>query len=178
MELESKRLSTLSVLIARLEGDGSLAAIERVDKGIYALCKLGNWVKLDQLRAVALPTRDEAPPSYEERLSTGEGYEWWEAAKMDSSVLRKKSRSKLVRDTAGCPTVTKRVDATPNCEEISLDSGTAAELNTNIFTESFQEPHPTNVTIVAPTESTPQEILEMIQIQYLESLYISKVSGF
>lgn len=176
MELESKNLSILSVLIARLEFDGSLVAIERVGGGIYALCRLGNWVKLDQLRAAASVVRNEAPPHYRDGLSVEEGLEWWEAAKVDSPRLPNRKRIKIVHDTTGCPAGTKQADANLNREEGPSSPRAPAQLETNTLSQPAQEMLTINEIPVATTEPTTQDIFEMIQIQYLESLYVSKVS--
>ncbi len=47
------RKSDPVVLIAKLEVDGALYAVERVRRGIYALCKIGGWVTLEELRSIA-----------------------------------------------------------------------------------------------------------------------------
>ncbi|KAI9844426.1 MAG: hypothetical protein M1837_005627 [Sclerophora amabilis] len=47
------------VLLARLDADRSRYAVERVERGVYALCKLGDWVKAKELRANALDVNEE-----------------------------------------------------------------------------------------------------------------------
>jgi len=46
------------VMVAELETEDSLYAVERARRGLYALCKLGSWVKIRDLRAAALVTRE------------------------------------------------------------------------------------------------------------------------
>ncbi|KKY18486.1 putative dna replication regulator sld3 [Diplodia seriata] len=52
--------ATPKVLVTRLEADGSLCAVERVRRGVYALCKLGAWVREEDVGAV--PALEEADP--------------------------------------------------------------------------------------------------------------------
>jgi hypothetical protein len=40
-------------LVARLDANGFLYVVERVNRCVYAVCKLGSWAKLEQLRAAA-----------------------------------------------------------------------------------------------------------------------------
>ncbi|KAI1165325.1 DNA replication regulator SLD3-domain-containing protein [Nemania serpens] len=54
LDLESRMGNRPVVLIARLERNGSIYAIERQPNALYSLCHLGSWVDLDQLCALAI----------------------------------------------------------------------------------------------------------------------------
>lgn len=49
LDLETRMGATQSVLIARHEATRTVHAIERQNGGLYAMCKLGAWVDLEQL---------------------------------------------------------------------------------------------------------------------------------
>ncbi|KAK5635176.1 hypothetical protein RRF57_010888 [Xylaria bambusicola] len=53
LELESRMGNRPVVLIARLESNKSVYAIERQSSTLYALCHLGSWVDLEQLSELA-----------------------------------------------------------------------------------------------------------------------------
>ncbi|KAI9777809.1 MAG: hypothetical protein M1816_004409 [Peltula sp. TS41687] len=175
--LKYKHISILSVLIATLEIDGSLVAIERVEEDIYALCRLGNWVTSDQLQAAAPLARDDPPHRWQKVVKVGEGLDWYEAAKADPSRLPARKRIKIVENnTTEVSTITEPVHASLHCEEGSLSFRPPAELETSISSEPPRELHSTNDVPDAVTELTSQDVFEMVQMQYLESLYISKTS--
>ncbi len=49
LDLETRMGSTQSVLVARHDATRTIHAIERQNDGLYAMCKLGAWVDLEQL---------------------------------------------------------------------------------------------------------------------------------
>jgi DNA replication regulator SLD3 len=49
LDLESRMGARPVVLIARLESDKTVYALERKDDGLYSLCHLGSWVDLQSL---------------------------------------------------------------------------------------------------------------------------------
>ncbi|KAH9904145.1 DNA replication regulator SLD3-domain-containing protein [Xylariomycetidae sp. FL2044] len=53
LDLEERMGSGASVLLARLEADQSLYALERQKSGLYTLCRLGSWVDVEELAANA-----------------------------------------------------------------------------------------------------------------------------
>ncbi|KAK6865901.1 hypothetical protein PG995_002429 [Apiospora arundinis] len=59
LDLEGRMGARPVVLIARLEGDKSVYALERQDNGLYSLCKLGSWVDLEQLSGYATVTNSK-----------------------------------------------------------------------------------------------------------------------
>ncbi|KAI1129555.1 DNA replication regulator SLD3-domain-containing protein [Nemania abortiva] len=57
LDLESRMGNRPVVLIARLESNGSIYAIERQADALYVLCHLGHWVDLEQLCGVSIVSR-------------------------------------------------------------------------------------------------------------------------
>jgi DNA replication regulator SLD3 len=69
LELEERMGSQPMVLIARLDDGRTLYAVEREDRGLYVLCKLGSWVNLRQLREAAVVSKQELPRALERKSS-------------------------------------------------------------------------------------------------------------
>ncbi|KAK8126382.1 uncharacterized protein PG998_002141 [Apiospora kogelbergensis] len=59
LDLEGRMGARPVVLIARLESDKSVYALERQDNGLYSLCKVGSWVDLVQLSGYATVTNSK-----------------------------------------------------------------------------------------------------------------------
>lgn len=173
-----ERAAPAAVLIARLEKSGLLYAIERIREGIYALCKLGSWVTLKELRAAASVVCDDTSVAAGKELPVSSGCNWWESAAL--SVPGKfipVKRQKLgngadVRIMVTCP-------ARPP------QTGTPAPLNTTIPVQIQDESvldaswAPSSGVEDAQkldkADDSTVDPFQMIRAQYLESLYISKV---
>ncbi|KAK6078155.1 hypothetical protein SCUP234_05481 [Seiridium cupressi] len=54
LDLESRMGNRPVVLIARMESNKTVYALERQDGGLYTLCRLGNWVDLESLSSHAI----------------------------------------------------------------------------------------------------------------------------
>lgn len=78
------------VLVARFSHDSGLCVIERVKRGIYAVCRLARWVEEGDLFVAAKGWRRSGASTQEARdefsgdNSTGE---WWEVAKIDDNAV-------------------------------------------------------------------------------------------
>ena len=59
------------VLIARLDDDRSLYAVERDARGLYVMLHLGSWVDLRQLRAAAVVSRQDLSRTSETPVGPG-----------------------------------------------------------------------------------------------------------
>ncbi|KAL2003937.1 hypothetical protein VTN02DRAFT_1456 [Thermoascus thermophilus] len=85
------------VLTARLTSDGGLYVIERVKRGIYALCNLGHWVGEGDLFVAAKAWSSyagaERPPLYGSS-DAGNTVNWRDAAKIEEGALNVGSSTK------------------------------------------------------------------------------------
>ena len=175
LELEHRLGSTPMVLIARSEDGKSYFAIERESRDVYAICKLGSWVRIDQLCAGAVVSRYhswrrkanniERPPSakcaVEEPIITAE-----------SSKYSKKKRLAIEAIQSMVKRPSRNVSA--SCQ-VTAVAPPKSETNVEL---QLQEPGDTmdvQDEIVAQPVAT--DILENIRSQYFEALYLSKV-GF
>lgn len=153
------------VLIARLDDGRTLYAVEREDRGLYVLCRLGSWVDIHQLKEAAVVSNQELPRGLERRDSLQQNTPA-PLVTQESSKYSKKKRlaieaiqSMVKRPSAGLLTESQLVTA--EVEPI-LDSQPA---------ESTAEQPPMD----DPVTRTAAEIFDGVRTQYLEALYISKV---
>ena len=164
------------MLVARHEEDGLLFAVEQVHHGIFALCKLGNWVKEDD---IAKHDRSEGVLRQQitgvRRNSTALNQsEWWHSAviKEVASTNGNEARSNPTRSIISPSpqisitkigpgqTLSEARDSTPQTFEV--------ENTTNLATELAHE---------SPLKpSTPNEVYSNTIQQYLNTLYLAKTS--
>ena len=157
------------VLVAKSAADDRLYAVEKVQDGIYALCRLGFWVTLRLLRDLQTGATN---CNLGQRSRLGERHpnpvkKWWQCAaiepepKVSHHVSRTQKDPKIrlclqkpVHNT-GLPTLLvgqKQSNKSPEEGECSLGD------------------------MVEGSTQEPEEMLAMIRSQYQESLYASKVS--
>ncbi|KAI9775625.1 MAG: hypothetical protein M1835_005747 [Candelina submexicana] len=164
-----------TVLIAKLETEQSLYAVEKVSLGTYAICKLRDWVKIAELRAGALVNRNESWPFKQNSGFLEQGTEWWHSALLgrnreDTQRIKRKrtmasdavqlsmeqSKHKVSQLLPKAPSSASFLSqAVPNVEPVHVPAG-------------WSDP--------SMTGPTPQTILEVIRTQYLEALHLSKTS--
>ena len=169
------------VLVAQTEIDRSLVAVERVDRGRYAICKLGSWVKLDELRSAATLVREEARPSSEVHQTVQEHSGRREVAKVDNQAARPRVGLKRTRSVAedGMRSLTKAPIESSPCLMPLEGSSTP-----NLPPQQAGSPSPALPVVDSPreipgatAEPNAQETFNMIRTAYMEALYISKVSA-
>lgn len=157
------------VLIARHETKKTFYAVERVQTGVYSLCRLGSWLKEKDVADLWDPENIQAYPNFPVAVSSDNGdFAWWKHALVkaqspEGSVRR--ARLSMLR---------------PH----SLPEPTA--LQTSLVSVDVQEPSDANVqvlpidtqldTMKSPLPVTPQEQMHNLVDQYLDALYISKMS--
>lgn len=165
-------------MVAELEPEGSLYAVERVRCGLYALCRLGDWVNMEELRAAALAVRYFAPPRLDKPLNVMGPKSWWECAAISSFDAHEGPRIKRSKaNTSGIFQLKMRSSRSQNSPEPSQ------------CRKGAKIPGPATVT-AAPEllisgsgpceqqrgiELSAEELLETVRCQYLEALYLSKV---
>ncbi|KAL8712267.1 MAG: hypothetical protein Q9220_003418 [cf. Caloplaca sp. 1 TL-2023] len=161
------------LLIADRSGK-SLCAIEHVRPGLYAQCRLDNWVTLEHLNDLPRSKTFDAVPSKRPCLQDRD--QWWQGI-----VTEKKELPRL------------KAEAAPHCTRNSLDlrkptyssgkgvssvnevnrarsiEGTAAHL------ESQPPEVNPQISLDEPLVD-PNELLDTIKTQYMDSLYISGAS--
>ncbi|KAI9674696.1 MAG: hypothetical protein M1817_001599 [Caeruleum heppii] len=175
------------IVIAKEVGTERHYAVERVITGIYALCRLGSWVDIDQLGATA----EQATWAARKRRAVRQhqdGVNWWETAVLDlalpeSTHLSQREttcridESQMVMGRPLQAEINEPVVKIEDCdkeEEISLLQSPAALA----FEGVESAPAPDIAPLQDPTtpEPDPQETFEMIRAQYLDALYLQKTS--
>jgi DNA replication regulator SLD3 len=168
------------VLIAMLFSNGRLCAVERVQRGIYALCILGEWVNEEDLRALqGRPAITGSQISSVESIQLPAGKAspaWWIPTRLDREDLyadkhlagpRLKSR-RLLRT---CPDPVEDGGK----PQSSTKDGNAIVPQVEIANVTVQvNDAATEPVEPALAEQTTQEVFEKVRYQYLETLYISK----
>ncbi|KAF2231504.1 hypothetical protein EV356DRAFT_518518 [Viridothelium virens] len=164
------------VLIARLERDGSLFAVEEVQRGIFSLCKLGSWVKEDDVgchkEETVLKPRMSA---LKKQATIANLAEWWKSAAIQgvtSNDVKDNSSSNPRRSVNYEPQSlharTELSQKVPQPPPSKIQNRRADE------EMASQAPHDVQETILQPFE--PNEFYSNIIKQYLDTLYVSKTS--
>ncbi|KAL1634708.1 hypothetical protein SLS56_002110 [Neofusicoccum ribis] len=161
---------TPKVLITRLEADGSLYAVERVQYGTYALCKLSAWVKEADVGSVPAFAEGLAYTQPLKALKKDDGKgAWWQRAAVSASG------EAAAEQKGGLPPRISMRRPVPNI----VHTGPQRQEETDPFVDSARQPGFAGQDPVDIPEERPQtaeEVFQAIVQQYLEALYLSKTS--
>ena len=159
------------VLIARLDDGRTLYAVEREDRGLYVLCRLGSWVNLHQLKEAAVVSKQELPKGLERQNSVQQQSTPAPHITQESSKYSKKKRLAI----EAIQSMVKR----PSTDLLTESQPVTAELEP-IFDSQPAESTVDQPPVEDPATRTATEIFDSVRTQYLEALYLSKVgiSGF
>lgn len=166
------------VLAARLLGDAGagLYLIEWVKRGIYSLSKLGVWVGEGDL----LVAEKDGPGSIPDQASVvvGDGGEWWASARIedpDSGLrgsMEKRIDVSLVFGKNG-------VKNSPGHTSLERSSSSDVKLLTPLERSQGKGNAVASEDVDGPLDPlrSPLELLDALREQYLQALYVSKVSA-
>lgn len=167
LELEERMGSQPMTLIARLDDDITLYAVEREDRGLYVLCQLGSWVNLQLLKATAVVSKQGVSKATERNLGPSMDTVSVPLMTAETSKYSKTKRlaieaiqSMVKRPLTGILTESQTA---PRGQESILDS----QLEETTLSPRTEEP------VAQPTSN---EIFETVRNQYFEALYLSKSS--
>lgn len=193
-----------TVLAVRLISDGGLYVIERVKRGIYALSRLGPWVEEGDIFVAVKGWTDGASDDEEQKTarcqspSIVDGVEWWQAARVEDPIVdvgvgnRKVDACVTFLDHEAHgdnvspvdPGESQTAPVVPRFQAMESYSGFDTHMPT--ATQDTQELGNSMVSGYAGGEGElntqiddlkpPQEFLDGLRDQYLQALYISKVS--
>ena len=171
---EDRRSNQPTVLIAQSAGDDRVFAIERVHEGVYAICRLGNWVgvnMLEQLQTVPIGIARPQKRQCQEQLGLA-GDEWWNTAAIEiwSKDRGGQGRTLGVEKTRGVRLCLQMAQQTPTTE-----AQITQELPQPVL-QDHAEKVMTDVVVGAVQD--PEEVFKLIRVQYQEALYASKVMPF
>ena len=169
---QDQRSSQPTVLIAHSTIDEGLFAIERIREGIYALCRLRNWVTVDSLEPLQIvPTDIERPQKrqYPEQPRL-QGDDWWSTATVDNRRIDRRGSSKDMGF--------EKTGAVQLCLQLPYQRLTTPTQITQEISQSISQGQIESVVkdVMGDGAQDPMAVLKMVQAQYQESLYTSKVS--
>lgn len=148
-----------------------LFAVERVDVGLYALCRLANWVTLEALEKLYIASQDR-PSAAKQRCvqqdNRGE-FDWWRSVAVEG-VQNNKRKIELggngaVRLSMDVP---KSLPGPPIVSIGQLPSGDASQRpGVSVRADELEQ---------ESLQPNPVEALATIRAQYQEALYLSRSS--
>jgi len=159
------------VLIADSVVDGRLHAIERVQIGLYALCKLCAWVDLyalEGLNALLVKHGPQKRKAVQGQSTMSQG-EWWRPAATSLDIVDKSNEGSI-------PGITKPLGARLCLQRPVQDDRPPSPAIPEVIRPIT--PKPVEYLLDGSMEQPPQEpedIYSMIRLQYQEALYASKV---
>ncbi|KAB2576076.1 hypothetical protein DBV05_g5318 [Lasiodiplodia theobromae] len=173
-EQEEDVPATPKVLVTRFEADnGSLYAVERVRRGVYALCRLGAWVKEEDVGAVRAHPAGLPYAQPLKALRKEDGRLWWQRVAVASPPSTNASTTPVDRAEGhgAAPRLSMRrpvpkiVHAAPKRLE-----------DADPFVDSAEQAGQLPVGDVEERPQTAEEVFQTVVQQYLEALYLTKTS--
>jgi hypothetical protein len=173
LELEHRLGSTPIVLIARSEDGKSFFAVERESRDLYAICKLGSWIKISQLCAAAVVSRhhllkgragsveeaSSAKCAAEESIVTPESSKYNKKKRLAIEAIQ----SMVKRPSRDMAAAAQHIPVTEAVYDV--DSKPAPQGQPDV---AEAQDH-------ALAQPSASDILQNIRSQYFEALYLSKV---
>ena len=161
--------------------DERLFAIERVDTGLYALCRLGQWVTLKALEKLHLLSQDRPRLSKQrctEYINRGK-LDWRRSFAVESVTEVQNSHRKKVGGPSGkgvrlCMGVPLRPALVPPATTIK--QAPAGDTSNNLELKARADANGDGNECFQPALPDPAEALATIRAQYQEALYLSRSS--
>jgi hypothetical protein len=169
------------LLVAKQREDGRLYAIERVRDGVYAICRLGSWVKDQDLQSRAVAGQFETSMHSDLDNRAGDTSKWWRSAvlKSESATLQqpnKKMKFSMAPPPSALGKQPKKAHlVTASPATANEDRQTTISLLPNELVQAAVLPEDTSCDLVQP-QITKESLFENLVTQYLETLYLSRAS--
>ncbi|KFY17185.1 hypothetical protein V492_00830 [Pseudogymnoascus sp. VKM F-4246] len=179
LELEQRMGSTPVVLIAQFDDNKALYAVEYESKGLYVLFKLGSWVDLGKLCSVAVVSRPYTKSHKHDSLQNVAGRgapitNGLSPAESDKYNKKKRLAIEEIQSMVKRPSTSQsmNIEQAPSMEPLS------AALPSELVPEAQPDPVAPEEPLQEAAVEQPQaeDILDGIRSQYLDTLYLSKVS--
>ncbi|KAF7928204.1 hypothetical protein BELL_0278g00120 [Botrytis elliptica] len=173
LELEERMGNQPMVLIARLDDNRTLYAVERESRGLYVVLQLGSWVNIHQLRSSAVVAQTERTDVPVKGLLFGSTHFETSTEPLITPEGSKYTKKKRLAIEA-IQSMIKR-PSTPLLPESRPQSVAPEKV------PASEPQNDTQATICLPasetkTQATSTEIFDNVRTQYFESLYLSKTS--
>ena len=159
------------ILIVEKHDGNELYAVEGVRHNVYALCRLSNWVTLEDFEEGAVKTRKIVHGG--SATNTTKADPWWKAAAVELNGIDDSKRSDFLSACGVKLAMKPQQKRRPLEPEIEVSK---AGVTTTIDSPLEHNEHVETITGNDHTQSAdPVDIISMIRAQYLEALYMSKV---
>ncbi|KAF2019119.1 hypothetical protein BU24DRAFT_418721 [Aaosphaeria arxii CBS 175.79] len=159
------------VLIARYETKRTLYAIERVQPRVYSLCKLAGWLKEKDVASLWDPASLTLYPSLPKVVTSGAvTTKWWEQAVVQTQP--DENAAKRVRLSMFRPAV-KPVEPP---REVPVQEAGNIEKSMSNDAPKLDDTVPAEFSGMPIETPSPQQLLENLAHQYLDAVYLSKMS--
>ncbi|OBU01374.1 hypothetical protein VE01_00230 [Pseudogymnoascus verrucosus] len=179
LELEQRMGSTPVVLIAQLDDNKALYAVEYESKGLYVLFKLGSWVDLSKLCSVAVVSR---PYTKSHKHDNPQGVAG-RGASANNALSPAESDKYSKKKRLAIEAIQSMVKRPSTSQSLNIEQTTSTESpSTALPLEPIQIAQLDPVAAVQPSQDAPleepraEDILDGVRSQYLDTLYLSKVS--
>ena len=168
---EDQPPSLPTILIAQSAIDDNVFAIERVRKGVYAICRLAHWVGLDMLeRLRPVSIKIERPENRRRQEHSGLlGDEWWKMAAIESA-------SNITDDQSGTLGI-EAICGVRLCLQPARQKSHALDQIIQGTTLPIPQDQTGNelTEMVKEVAQNSEEVFKWVRAQYQEALYASKV---
>ena len=151
------------VLIVETQ-DKTLAVVERVEEHVYSLCRLWDWVSLEDFERKPAKTRryDVLPP-------ISEGSNWWNCAATCWNIQEKRQGLSEGAPRKHVFMKPPRLARLPSTATTSTSAVTDPGFNNGVG-------HDQDMVIETAIIPSTEDVLATVRSQYLEALYISRTS--
>ena len=168
------------MLVAR-EAGGRIFAVERVNWRKYAICRLAEWVKEDDLSlrtenqdTELVPTKKRRSKAKENVSTVGNtgGREWWKSA----AVALPASSIALGEDDKSVPSLPMLDMRCNNPKANDTPNAVDAAASGNLHAANGIHPQQSSDLLPAVPPQIQQDVLQELARHYLEALYLSRTS--
>lgn len=196
LDLEGRVGARPVVLLARIESDKTIYALERQHNGLYSICQLGSWVDLAtlcELATVSCSHLIKRRPSHAadsnipQPIITHQVHNENKKRKLAieaiQSLVKRPARSRSVSTPTQAISLATQLSITLARGEITTRQDGNSSVNQNVITlpastsqaQSQVPTAPGGRVDESPTQPTANDIFDNIRNQYMEALYHSMV---
>lgn len=159
-----------NLLLVRLDHDETIHAVERVRRGIYAICQLGDWVDVAKIQTQA-SIHDAGPTLFSRTAPTTQaGEEWWASL----TVAKRSKHGRTLSEQQEADNLPQNIVHVAQGTQL-LNVSTHRNTSTLAVLDSTETLPLDNAANKIPAPADTDTANVVIQ-QYLETLYLSGTS--
>jgi len=171
------------VMIARIEGEKNMVAIEKIGESLYAICSLKKDLKVKEIRTMSKMSKDAnhaARTRTNQETMQIDGEEWWRGLSTDESnaeINGEVNLQFLVEEPA-------TTEFSPDSNLTNARCTTAHSISPEIPSEEAFSRHDSESSgdsgyfscSISSPQRTQSQPVNPIRLQYVEALYVRKTS--